>query len=168
MNRRLLATYLNDHYAASVGAVQLARRAAGSNRGTAYGEVLSVLAAEIDEDRQALLLIMQRLSVGPDRVKAALAWSAEKLGRLKLNGQLSGYSPLSRLEELEILSLGVEGKLSMWHALAHAVDGVSEAELEPLIKRGHSQRRRLERQRRDAAAEAFAGDGSIQNPPADA
>ena len=157
MNRRLLATYLNDHYAASVGAVQLARRAAGSNRGTAYGEVLSVLAAEIDEDRQALLLIMQRLSVGPDRVKAALAWSAEKLGRLKLNGQLSGYSPLSRLEELEILSLGVEGKLAMWQALAHAVDhGVPEAELEPLIKRARSQRRRLERQRRDAAAEAFA------------
>ena len=39
-----------------------------------------------------------------------MAWSAEKFGRLKLNGQLSGYSPLSRLEELEILALVAEGK----------------------------------------------------------
>src|SRR5581483_1705049 len=114
-----LAIYLSDHYAASVGAVQLARRAAGSNRGTRYGEVLAALADEIEEDRHALELIMHRLGIRPDRTKAAVAWSAEKLGRLKLNGQMLGYSPLSRLEELEILALGVEGKLAMWQALEH-------------------------------------------------
>jgi hypothetical protein len=152
-----LATYLNDHYAASVGAVQLARRVAGSNRGTRYGETLATLASEIDEDRQALALIMQRLGIRTDRVKATVAWSAEKLGRLKLNGQVTGYSPLSRLEELEILELGVTGKLLLWEALRRAAPaGVPEAELEPLIKRAQSQRRRLERQRREAAAEALA------------
>lgn len=151
-----LAIYLADHYAASVGAVQLVRRVAASNRGTSYGAVLSALADEIEEDRQALQLIMQRLGVQPDRSKAALAWGAEKLGRLKLNGQLTGYSPLSRLEELEILALGVEGKLGLWRALEHGVDhGVPEAELQTLIKRARSQRRRLERQRLEAAAEAF-------------
>ena len=36
-------------------------------------------------------------------------WVAEKAGRLKLNGSLLTYSPLSRLVELEGLSLGVEG-----------------------------------------------------------
>jgi hypothetical protein len=152
-----LAIYLNDHYAASLAAVALARRAAQSNRDTHYGEVLAILAAEIEEDRQALKLIMQRLGIRSDPAKAAVAWSAEKLGRLKLNGQLTGYSPLSRLEELEILSLGVEGKLGMWRALARAVDhGVPEAELEPLIKRALSQRRRLERQRLNAAPEALS------------
>jgi hypothetical protein len=156
-----LGTYLNDHYAGSVAAVQLARRAARSNRGTPYGEVLATLADEIDEDRQSLRLIMQRLGIRSDPVKATVAWSAEKLGRLKLNGQLTGYSPLSRLEELEILSLGVEGKLGMWRALARAVDhGVPEAELEPLIKRALSQRRRLERQRLDAAPEALSPTGT--------
>jgi hypothetical protein len=85
-----------------------------------------------------------------------VAWSAEKVGRLKLNGQLTGYSPLSRLEELEILSLGVEGKLAMWRALDRA--GVPEADLEILIKRAQSQRRRLERQRLDAATEALAAE----------
>lgn len=152
-----LAIYLGDHYAASLAAVQLARRAAGSNRGTPYGEVLAAVADEIEEDRQALRLIMQRLGVPPDRTKAAVAWSAEKLGRLKLNGQLVGYSPLSRLEELEILALGVEGKLAMWQALGRAANhGIPEAELQTLVKRARSQRRRLERQRLDAAAEALS------------
>jgi hypothetical protein len=152
-----LATYLNDHHAASVGAVQLARRVAASNRGTPYGEVLATLASEIEEDREALALIMQRLGIRMDRVKATVAWSAEKLGRLKLNGQVTGYSPLSRLEELEILELGVTGKLLLWEALRRAApSGVPEAELEPLIRRAQSQRRRLERQRRDAAADALA------------
>ncbi|HSC01982.1 MAG TPA: hypothetical protein VLC49_01650, partial [Solirubrobacteraceae bacterium] len=110
-----------------------------------------------EEDRQALKLIMQRLGIRPDPAKTAVAWSAEKLGRLKLNGQLTGYSPLSRLEELEILSLGVEGKLAMWRALGRGLaDGVPEAELDALIKRALSQRRRLERQRFDAAAEALS------------
>jgi hypothetical protein len=152
-----LGIYLGDHYAASVAAVQLARRAAQSNRGTRYGEVLATIAAEIEEDRRSLKLIMQRLGIRPDPAKAAAAWSAEKLGRLKLNGQLTGYSPLSRLEELEILSLGVEGKLGMWRALERGVgDGVPAAELQTLIKRALSQRRRLERQRLDAAAEALS------------
>jgi hypothetical protein len=152
-----LAIYLNDHYAGSVAAVQLARRAARSNRGTPYGEVLATLADEIDQDRQSLRLLMQRLGIRPDPAKAALAWSAEKLGRLKLNGQVAGYSPLSRLEELEILSLGVEGKLGMWRALERGVEhGIPEAELTTLIKRARSQRRRLERQRLEAAPEALS------------
>ena len=152
-----LAIYLTDHHAASVGAVQLARRAAGSNRGTRYGDVLATLAGEIEEDRQSLELIMQRLGIRPDRAKTVVAWSAERLGRFKLNGQLTGYSPLSRLEELEILELGVQGKLLLWQALERADEhGIPTAELETLIKRARSQRRRLERQRREAAAEALA------------
>jgi hypothetical protein len=156
-----LGIYLNDHYAGSVAGAQLARRAARSNRGTPYGEVLATLAREIEEDRQSLKLIMQRLGIRPDPAKAAVAWSAEKLGRLKLNGQLTGYSPLSRLEELEILSLGVEGKLALWRALGRAVDhGVPEAELETLIERALSQREILERQRLDAAPEALSATGT--------
>jgi hypothetical protein len=156
-----LAIYLSDHHAAAVAAVELARRAARSNRGTRYGEVLGTLAAEIEEDRQSLRLIMQRLGLRSDPAKAVVAWSAEKLGRFKLNGQLTGYSPLSRLEELEILSLGVEGKLAMWRALERGADhGLPDAELETLIKRARSQRRRLERCRLDAAREALSETGT--------
>ena len=160
-----LGIYLNDHYAASVAAVALARRAAQSNRGTRYGQMLASLAVEVEEDRQALKLIMQRLGIRSDPAKAAVAWSAEKLGRLKLNGQLTGYSPLSRLEELEILSLGVEGKLAMWRALRRAADhGVPEVELETLVKRALSQRRRLEHQRLIAASEALSETAPDDSP----
>ena len=43
---------------------------------------------------------------------------AEKLGRLKLNGRLRGYSPLSRLLELEGLLIGITGKMALWKTLA--------------------------------------------------
>ena len=70
------------------------RRAAAANRGTHYGDTLAELRIEIEEDRDGLASIMDRLGIGVDRARKALGWSAEKLGRLKLNGQPTGYSPL--------------------------------------------------------------------------
>lgn len=157
LNRRRLAIYLNDHMAAATGTVELARRAAGSNRGTHFGELLAELQSEIEEDRAALSAIMSRLGIGTNRARQALAWGAEKLGRLKLNGQLTGYSPLSRLEEIEILALGVTSKLQLWEAVRHgAPDAAPEAELTELIERARSQRERLDRVRLEAADEALS------------
>ncbi len=157
MNRRLLSIYLNDHMAAATGAVELAGRAARSNRGTPYGQVLAEMRDEIAEDRAALDAIMSQLGVRIDRARVALAWGVEKLGRLKLNGQLTGYSPLSRLEEIEILEVGVTGKLLLWQALRRtAPSGAPEAELQRLIGRARAQRDRLERLRLKAAGEALA------------
>jgi len=156
MNRRRLAIYLNDHMAGSTGGVELAARVAASNRGTPYGDTLAELRIEIEADRDALASIMGRLGVRIDPTRKALAWTAEKLGRLKLNGQLTGYSPLSRLEELEILELGVTGKLLLWQALhASRPSEISDSELEDLSERARSQRERLETLRRQAAAEAL-------------
>jgi hypothetical protein len=154
-----LSIYLNDHLAAATAGADLARRAAGSNEGTAYGPGLTALADEIAEDRATLLHVMQRLSVGQDHLKTAFAWGAEKAGRLKLNGQVLGYSPLSRLEEIEALSLGVEGKLALWRALrrTHGSDPrLAGVDLDELIDRARSQRRRLERHRVRAADDALA------------
>lgn len=90
-----LSIYLNDHLAAATAGANLARRAAGSNEGTAYGPGLEAVANEIEQDRAALVDVMRRLSVGHDHLKTGLAWGAERAGRLKFNGQLLGYSPLS-------------------------------------------------------------------------
>jgi hypothetical protein len=157
-----LSIYLNDHLAAATAGANLARRAAGNNAGTGYGPVLEEVAREIEEDRTALVGVMERLSVGHDHVKTALAWGAERAGRLKLNGRLLGYSPLSRLEEIEALSLGVEGKLALWRALrsTHASDPrLADVDLDELVERARSQRRRLERQRVRAADEALGRSG---------
>lgn len=153
-----LSIYLNDHLAGATVGVELARRAAGSNRSTDYGPVLSELAEEVERDREALVEVMERLDVDRDRLKLLASWGAEKVGRLKLNGQLRGYSPLSRLVELEALSLGVEGKLALWLSLSrtHGADPrLSGMELDALIDRARSQRRLLERQRRRAVDEAL-------------
>lgn len=151
-----LAIYLNDHLAGATLGLDLAKRSRSSNEGNDYGEELAKLAAEIEEDRDALIALMEELGVPRDRLKIASAWAAEKVGRLKLNGSLFSYSPLSRLVELEGLYLGVTGKLSLWENLKTATPGgVSVADLDELIERAKSQRARLEDLRRRAAAEAF-------------
>jgi hypothetical protein len=162
-----LSIYLNDHLAAATAGANLARRAASSNEGTEYATGLRSVAAEVEEDRVALMDVMRRLAVGTDRLKIALARGAERAGRLKLNGQLLGYSPLSRLEEIETLSLGVEGKLALWRALrsTHGLDPrLAEIDFDELVDRARSQRRRLERLRLRAADEALAVSRSAEAP----
>src|SRR4051794_41215440 len=114
VDTRLIAIYLNDHLAGATGGLELARRALGANRGSDFEAPLERLATEIAEDRAALADVMTRLGVARDPLKVWAGWAAEKWGRLKLNGRISGYSPLSRVLELEVLALGVEGKRTMW------------------------------------------------------
>lgn len=159
IERRLLAIYLNDHLAGATGGVELARRARSSNRGTKWGEALEGICAQIEADRATLERVMQRLEVKRNAAKIAGAWTAEKLGRLKLNGSLMGYSPLSRLLELEMLHIGITGKLELWEALQRTQSSrLSQFDLPGLIERAESQREAVERLRIDAAAEALADD----------
>ncbi len=154
----LLAIYLNDHLAGATLGRELSRRTAGQNRDTGYGPVLAELAQEIEEDRKSLLEIMRALDVGIDRLKVLAAWSGEKLSRAKLNGQLVGYSPLSRLSELELLQLGVRGKLALWRSLQRMQPRearLDAAELSRLVARAEDQLDRLEEQRLLAADEAL-------------
>jgi hypothetical protein len=144
-----LATYLNDHLAGATAGVELARRLADRD------EALGALADEIAEDRTALLYVMQRLAIRQDRAKSALGWGLAQAARLKFDG-----SPLSRLEHLEALALGVEGKLALWQALRRACGHdprLEDVDLPALIDRARSQRRTLERHRRRAADDALAG-----------
>jgi hypothetical protein len=105
---------------------------------------------------------MSELGVSVNRAKQAAAWGSEKLGRLKPNGQLVGYSPLSRVLELEFLAIGITGKLGMWRALQHVLEApLTSADLASLIERADRQRTDVEEYRLRAAAEAFrAGSGA--------
>jgi hypothetical protein len=157
----LLEIYLNDHLAAATGARDLVRRAAASNRDSEYGPFLDRLAEEISEDRESLIAVMRTMNVKIDPVKVVMGWGLEKLSRLKLNGRLRGYSPLSRLLELEALALGVHGKLALWRSLQQldrTLLGTAEGLLPGLVDRAQSQREELEVQRRRACAEALTSD----------
>ena len=101
---------------------------------------------------------MDTLGFTHDKVKSGLGWIGEKAGRLKLNGQLTGYSPLSRLWEIEGLVLGVTGKRSLWRSLQRVAErdarlGVVDFDL--LEKRAQAQLERLEEHRLEAATQAF-------------
>lgn len=143
----LLGSYLNDHFAGATGGVELVRRAARSQRGSGTGEVLERLTAELVNDRVALLDMMATLDVPVQRVKSYVAWAAEKVGRLKLNGYVLSRSPLSLLVELEALRLGVEGKAAMWRTvreLANHDRRLDAGRLDDLLARARQQAGTLE------------------------
>jgi hypothetical protein len=155
---RYLPIYLNDHLTGATIGVELAKRVRAENEGTELGAFLDELCLEVAEDREALLSLMRNLGIAPSRGKVAAGWAAEKLGRLKLNGELTRYSPLSRLVELEGLATGIEGKLALWLALQEVRDRderLRDAPLEELAARARSQRERLEPHRHAAAGTAL-------------
>lgn len=145
---RYLPIYLNDHLAGATLGVELARRTLNENREGELGDFLRWLVPQIVEDRRALLALIER----PSLAKAGLAWAAEKVGRLKPNGHLTTYSPLSRLVELEGLKVGIEGKRSLWLSLRE----VGAADVDTLIARADAQLERLEPHRLAAARAALA------------
>jgi len=152
---RLFSIYLNDHLAGSTAGVELARRLRSSNReNSEFGPELERLCGEIEADRETLEGVMERIEVRRDPIKTALGWSAEKLGRLKLNGQLRGYSPLSRLLELEGLAIGITGKIELWATLDEALGAQWQGfDFEQLTARATDQRERVEGLHRRAAME---------------
>lgn len=103
--------------------------------------------------------MIHALGLEPARAKVAAGWAAEKLGRLKLNGQLTGYSPLSRLVELEGLASGINAKQALWLSLGRVRDRdtrLGRFDFDALAGRAHGQRERLEPFRLAAAATAFS------------
>jgi hypothetical protein len=147
-----LGIYLNDHLAGSTTGRELAKRTLSSNRGTEFEPLLEWLVEQIAEDRDALVGIMRALEVPQDPVKKLAALAIERVGRLKLNGALLSYSPLSRLVELEGLTLGVTGKLAGWRALQQISDPrLAAFDLEQLAERALEQQQRLEEHRLAAA-----------------
>jgi hypothetical protein len=157
-DHRLLAIYLNDHLSGAVSGRELANRAAGANEDHPSGPELRDLAREIQEDEQTLRSVMEAVGARTDPLKQVAGWAAEKAGRLKLNGRLVGYSPLSRVVELEGLSLGIEGKRSLWvslGALAQTEERLAGFDFPALEKRASEQRMTVERLRVLAVLEAI-------------
>ncbi|MGH2807478.1 MAG: hypothetical protein ACRDKT_09390 [Actinomycetota bacterium] len=155
---KLLRIYLNDHLAGALAGIEVAKRCRSSNEGTPLGDHLASFIIEIEEDRNELMRIRENLGLRYDPYKSAAAWVGEKLGRAKLNGRLTDYSPLSRLWELEALCLGVEGKLSLWRSLKEIAGGdqrFAAFDLDRLEKRAMSQREQLEVHRLEAARTAL-------------
>src|SRR3954452_18009779 len=160
MADRFLRIYMNDQLAAGVLWRELARRAERNNASTEVGEALDRVARAIAEDVETFPGLMDRLGLPRSRVKSAAAIAAERVGRLKLNGRLRSYSPLSRFVELDALVIGIEGKKILWQNLrdsAAVTRRLRDVDFDELTARAGRQRDELEPHRRAAGAEAFGG-----------
>jgi hypothetical protein len=109
------------------------------------------------DDRETLRRLMSRLGVRASAPKVVAAWAVEKVGRLKPNGLLRGYSPLSRLVELDGFAAGIEGKRALWVALARTTgwDGVAGFDFDQLCDARRVAAARVEQYRLAAAADAL-------------
>jgi len=153
-----LETYLQDHRAGAAMGSELAHRLAEENLGTPYEDFLLGLTQEIDGDVEMLDRIMDRFGVSKPALKIAGAKAAEKLGRLKPNEQLAGYSPLSRVLELEGLRGGVQAKQALWDSLAELAqhdDRLDPEQMAELQAKAQKQLDGLREQHCTAAHDAF-------------
>jgi len=160
MADKAMDVYLNDHLAGAMLGSALAEQLREENEGTPLGNVMSSLAPQIEEDRKTLMDLMDRMGTSKNPVKQATAWLVEKATRPKFSGLTSGGAKVGTFMALENLTLGVEGKVSLWKILKEVPDQygpLKPVNLEDLIERAEAQRDALERERVAAGRLALGG-----------
>jgi hypothetical protein len=153
--RERLHTYLNDHLAGSVAAIELLDELIEHHSEDRFGKIFRDLRDEIEADQETLRNLIRKLGAEESAVRKAGAWLAEKFSRVKI-GDADDSAEL--LQALEGLALGISGKQLLWRSLAAieanfpALQGSDFSELE---KRAHDQFERVERLRMQMVREAF-------------
>jgi hypothetical protein len=153
-----LDAYLNDHLAGAAAAVELVERIRDNNAGTALAAHMEALGQAIEADRDTLATLMERLGVTPSKPKQVTGKLLETLSRFRLNERVTGSPAVTRLMEIETLSLGIEGKASLWRSLDQVAASRPELgafDLGALMSRAVDQRSGLEPLRLQAAAVAL-------------
>ena len=151
-----LATYLHDHLAGSIHAVETLKTMRDRNKNKPLGNFAAQLLVEIEEDRQTLKGLAERTGAGSGTVKEMGTWLAERMSRLKLSDE-SNHA-LGTFEALEFLEIGICGKWLLWRALdvASATDPrLRGVDFTQLAARADAQRLRVEERRLDLAARAL-------------
>jgi hypothetical protein len=155
-----LMGYLNDHLAGAAAGIQLAERCRDRDPESELGLVLQALVVEIEHDGEVLERVIRVLGGSANPIKRATALGAERISSLRMWVPMigPGSAESARLEEVEVLSLGIEGKRLLWAALAQLSstdERLSGFPFPELKQRARSQRDRLERFRLRLAAEAL-------------
>ncbi len=154
-----LESYLNDHLAGSVAALQLVDRLIETYETDALGPFFQILRNEIQQDQDTLKKMIERLGGQESTARKAGAWVVEKLthGKIQLSDSKEGEMGL--LLALETLVLGITGKFLLWRAVAEACPSLpafSEFNWQELEKRALDQRERVEQKRMAVACAALA------------
>jgi hypothetical protein len=153
-------TYLNDHLAGSTLGIDLAKQIRDRSEGRLRA-LMERITAEIEEDRETLIELMERMGATKNPVKQAGAWMTEKASRVKFSGLSSGEPDVGLFMALESLTLGVAGKECMWQVLLRVQDGyepLAAIDLDRLIERARTQHAQLEQERIRAGTDALVGE----------
>ena len=119
-----LSSYLNDHLAGSVGALELLDRLIEVYQGKPLERFFSDLRREIDGDQETLKELIEKLGEKESAVRKAGAWIVEKLSRAKIQLSETREGEMGLFLALEGLVLGIDGKRLLWRALAAASETV--------------------------------------------
>ena len=158
MGAEVLTTYLNDHLAGSVVALELLEHLAQSSKEREEKVFFQRLAAEIGEDKDDLRKLLHSLGAKESKTRKVAAWLTEKLAEAKLKLEDPGTGDLRLLEALETLALGIQGKQSLWRALGtitERVDQIRQLDLDRLQRRAQGQYEAVETRRLEAARRAL-------------
>jgi len=141
VDRISLVTYLNDHLAASVAALQLLDRLSKSHGQSPLGGTLAEFAWDIRREQRIVGRIVDAFDGGPSLVKRVLASIGEVVSRVKMRKLRSGDFNLQLFEALELLSIGFYGRQSLWRTLERLKrDGILRLDLDfPMHIRGVEQ-----------------------------
>jgi hypothetical protein len=145
-----LSTYLNDHLAGATAALQLLDHLMEHAEHAGEERFFRGLRDEIAEDRAELERLLHRLGGEASGLRAAGGWLAERIGRIKLAFDDPARGTLQRLEALETLALGIQGKQALWTALGTTGSGVpalASVDLARLARRAGDQHARVEARR---------------------
>lgn len=155
-----LATYLNDHLAGSVAAVDLLDHLIKTHEGTPLGKFFEELRGEVVSDQEALKKVLQRFA-RESAVRKAVSWIAAKIAQAKMRAGGENRGEMGLVQALEALVLAITGKQLLWRAL-NATLGHSPllrgADLGKLEERAIDQLERVETCRLEAARDAFLKD----------
>ena len=158
-----LDSYLNDHLAGSISALELIAYWIESHNNKPLGTFFVEIEREIKTDQETLRDVMGALGVEESKMRQAGAWVAEKVGRARLI--IAGDEPgsLGLVLTLEGLVMGVTGKKLMWAALtAVKLPPLNRYNLEQLQRRAEQQLERIEAERISAVRQAFAAANSFK------
>jgi hypothetical protein len=152
-----LDSYLNDHLAGSISALELIAHWVDAHKGEPLGSFFVETEREIKADQDTLRAVMRTLGIEESKMRQAGAWVAEKVGRARLI--IAGDEPgsLGLVLTLEGLIMGVTGKKLLWRALAtEKLPQLSSYNFEQLQRRAEQQVERIEAERISAVRQAFA------------
>jgi hypothetical protein len=155
---RNLVSYLNDHLAGSVSAIELIDHLIKTHADEPLARFLQELRTDIVADQDVLKKIAQRFNANESALRKAGAWLAEKVARVKLAVGGQKKWQIGLVEAIEVLVLGVTGKQLLWRALNAAIGsspllrGIDLAKLE---ERAIEQIERLETMRLEVAREVL-------------